>query len=316
MLGKIIREWLKNASEQRSTQLVLDQKIVLTTDVGLTRTENQDRVAVLFFRPDNPLLKPFICVALSDGMGGMINGAECATIAIAELFSSLIGSTESSGFLKLKQGVLKSNVAVYTYANGNGGATLSAILIETNGIAYYANVGDSRIYAVPNDKSDLVRVTIDDTLQEAFGGQGRELVQYIGIGAAMVPHVDLLPRYLQSVFVTSDGAHYFDANVFKEIILQADNPKRASERIIALARWLGGPDNATIAAFRPSEISSILARDPSSAVTIWSGAGELQLPYALSQMLESTDQKSDPIPEKNDAPTYGICHRRAPRDRN
>ncbi|MVT70024.1 hypothetical protein GPL21_33615 [Bradyrhizobium pachyrhizi] len=296
MLGTLIRDWLENVSEQRSTQLVLDQKIVLATDVGLQRNENQDRVAALQFTPNNSTMRPFICVAVSDGMGGMLNGAECATITIAELFSSLISNAEVSADAKLRTAASHSNEAVYQFAKGKGGATLSAVLVENDGSAYYLNVGDSRIYVVPNDRSDIVRATIDDTLHEAFGGQSRELVQFVGIGRVMLPRIDRLPRDARSVFITSDGAHYFDPSIFKQIILEADTVRRGSERIIAIARWLGGPDNASIAAFHPSEILSKLTQKPGSVATIWSGGGELQLAYAPQQVAYGGGASEAPPP--------------------
>jgi len=46
--------------------------------------------------------------------------------------------------------------------------------------------------------------------------------------------------------MTSDGTHYIDQQIFKTVIEKADDANRAAERLLALARWLGGPDNASI----------------------------------------------------------------------
>jgi PPM family protein phosphatase len=144
---------------------------------------------------------------------------------------------------------------------------------------------------------NIRRVTVDDSLKEAFGGQGRELVQFIGIGPALVPRVETLPRELDSLFITSDGAHYFDQAVFKDLILQAADPVRATERIVALARWLGGPDNASVAAFRISDVLSAIKQSKASSMpTMWSGTSQLRIAKANSPEVKSAGAPTLPPP--------------------
>ena len=191
MIESMFRDWLHRVAPDRATQLILDKSAILATDVGLRRSENQDRVAALRVQPVERNLQPFICFAVSDGMGGMKNGAECATLTFAALFSSLVQSKEVDLRNRLTDATHHANKAVHDYALGKGGATLSAVVIQKRGAAHYVNVGDSRITLTTRSSPNLNRLTIDDTLKEAFGGQGGELVQFIGILAT-----HLLPRAL------------------------------------------------------------------------------------------------------------------------
>ena len=240
----------------------------LISDVGLIRSENQDRavaVQVAKLRPGSP---SFTCLAVSDGMGGMFAGEACAIITLSSFVSGLLSAHRLSAIERLQAAARAANSAVYAFAQGKGGATLSAVLVEETGRSWHVNVGDSRVYIVSEARQKLDRVTVDDTLQEAFGGHGRELVQFVGIGPALLPRVGELPRDADQVFITSDGAHYFSPELLEQLILRAGEPRRAAERIVAVSRWLGGPDNATVAAFRPGDLIGSQSGS-NHAVRVW-----------------------------------------------
>jgi PPM family protein phosphatase len=271
----IIADWISATVLQRSQQLIFDQNAVIATDIGVIRGENQDRVAALHV----PIgIRPFVCFALSDGMGGMRDGGECATTAVAAFFESLINNSGMDGQRKLSLAIRAANDTVYQTWQGKGGATLSAILIESEQSIHIANVGDSRVYALDSDWKTLRRLTIDDNLKEAFGGTDNGLVQFIGIGKSLVPRIEQLPPTVSTLVITSDGAHYFDANTFDRLLVNAAEPLRATERLLALARWLGGPDNASVAAFKVSDVlKSLRSSTRSKLPTMWSGISQLHL---------------------------------------
>jgi serine/threonine protein phosphatase PrpC len=259
---------------QRSRQTLFDDKAIIVSDIGLLRTENQDRVAALRVS-DGP--RPFVCFALSDGMGGMKDGGPCATVTVAAFFSSLIAASELEPQQRLHMSTNVANEAVYKQWQGRGGATLSAILIEDGNSVYVSNVGDSRVYALNAEWTKLTRLTVDDNLKEAFGGADRGLVQFIGIGNSLVPNVQHVPAGFDSFFITSDGTHYFDERIFEQLLLHATEPLRATDRLLALARWLGGPDNASVAALTLSNLLNKLDRESGSLPTVWSGNSQLHL---------------------------------------
>jgi serine/threonine protein phosphatase PrpC len=293
MIENMIRDWLHTVAPDRAAQLILDKSAILVTDVGLRRSENQDRVAALRVQPLGRNIQPFICFAVSDGMGGMKNGAECATLTLAALFSSLVQSNDVDSRSRLIQAAYRANKTVHEYALGKGGATLSAVLVEKSGAAHYVNVGDSRIYTVTRNTLKVERVTVDDTLKEAFGGEGGELVQFIGIGTPLLPRSGKLPSDADGVLLTSDGAHFIEPSLLAQIIERAADPIRAAERLVALSRWLGGPDNASVSAFRLPDIAKYLVNSASSPATIWSGSIQLQIAFE-PQEVSSNKQSAKP----------------------
>lgn len=266
----------------------------MISDVGVKRSQNQDRVATAQVGRGVPGSRAFICVAVSDGMGGMIDGERCAIITLSSFITALIVGGTRSAAERLMFAARMANNDVNSFAKGKGGATLSAVLLEENGATWTINVGDSRIYVVPSGREVVERATVDDTLADAFGGQGRELVQFVGIGEALRPNVSELKTSADQVLITSDGAHFFDKHLFDQIVLNAGEPKRAADRLVALSRWLGGPDNATVAAFRPTDLVNSLASDPHTT-RVWTPN-------------EVTNFVVLPAPPSGAAPTYNPAH--------
>lgn len=268
MLNETLSRLLAGPVAPRQAVNVRLPAFALMSDVGLTRHENQDRAIVAQVGRLHPDVSAFTCLAVSDGMGGMFAGEACAIITLSAFVSGLVSSRNRNGAERLIAAARIADSAVHAFAQGKGGATLSAVLVEETGRAWHLNVGDSRIYIVSDARQRLERITVDDNLQEAFGGHGKELVQFIGIGSSLLPRVGELPPSADQVYITSDGAHYFSPELLQELVIRAGDPKRAAERIIAVSRWLGGPDNATVAAFRPRDlVSTEVATD--SAVRVW-----------------------------------------------
>jgi len=121
MLENMIRDWLNSVAEDRASQIILDKTVILATDIGLRRSENQDRVGAIRVQPLNSKVRPFICLAVSDGMGGMKNGAQCATLTLAALFRSLIQGRDNDVAKRLQVATNDANDAVNKYAQGKGG---------------------------------------------------------------------------------------------------------------------------------------------------------------------------------------------------
>ncbi len=245
----------------------------------------------------------------------MKDGGACATVSIAAFFSALISASELEPQRKLHIATNIANETVYRTWQGRGGATLSAVLIEGSQSIFVSNVGDSRVYALDAEWSKLSRVTVDDNLKEAFGGADRGLVQFIGIGKSLVPNVQQVSAGLNSFLVTSDGAHYFDDKIFEKLLLSATEPLRATDRLLALARWLGGPDNASVAAFTVSHLLNKLNRVNRSLPTVWSGYSQLHLQRTPSKVstVDSPPSQSTDEQVRSQATKQKIANKRKSR---
>jgi serine/threonine protein phosphatase PrpC len=306
MTDNALKNWIGGVATERSLLSILGGSVVIATEVGLTRKENQDRVGALLVQP-NAAKAPFLCIALSDGMGGMRDGAACATLTIASLFKSLLSNhTTKAPNDRLKEATLYANRVVNDFARGSGGATLSAVLVGAHGPAWFVNVGDSRIYVLTENSPTLDRITVDDTLKEAFGGVGNQLVQFIGVGPSILPRIDLLPPGVKDVLLTSDGAHFVEPDLLRQVVIHANDPRRIAERITALSRWLGGPDNSSVCTLRLPDLMDHLNEAPPSVATVWSGASELQIIHDNqldNRMIPSTNTLRDQASNRSEPST-------------
>jgi PPM family protein phosphatase len=276
----------------RTVQTHLGGAIALGTDIGLNRKENEDRVVALqTFHPD--LGTPTLVAAVADGMGGMLDGGTCAEITVAAFVQEFVTPQSGSLALRLTKSAQKANQAVFARYGERGGSTLSAVAINANGVMVGINVGDSRIYA--STASGFIQLTTDDTLSAAFGGQGNSLIQFIGTGDGMRSHLIDVPSSAHMLFVSSDGAHYPDAQTFGDLMARSPDPKAATERALALARWLGSPDNASIIAIDVAQVRTSLASSSSRLFATLGLTGSVQIVSDLPP--------SPPVVSSDDGPS-------------
>lgn len=214
------------------------------SSLKLSRAENQDRALAMQILSDTKLIEVGI---LCDGMGGMIDGAECASLAIASFIHSFIKEHNLDIKDRLQVSVYNSNSAVYNKYKAYGGATLSAFALDSKGNFEAINIGDSRIYLVIDNK--LKQMTIDDTPKGILGESGvsNTLLQHIGM-IDIKPHVINLPNVsnVSKIILTSDGAHFIEHSTLEFILTQNKSSKELAEQVTDVAKQCGGTDNATI----------------------------------------------------------------------
>lgn len=271
MLTDRFLKWFLRKTANQGVQSLCDLPIAISTDLGLVRKENQDRVAVMRIAKSSAN-KPFVVVALADGMGGMIDGRECASRALASFFNSLIVYRKESPRKRLELASREANSFVYEFAKGKGGSTLSAILIEAGSPPVTLNIGDSRIYATQSSSTDdieLIRLTIDDTLEEAVGGSGKELLQFVGMGDEISPHVDEVPSDKLKVLISSDGVHFIRHEKLKDVLSTDNQFETAAEKLNELVKQDGAPDNASLILASLSGIETALAEPSAATIEVY-----------------------------------------------
>ena len=112
------------------------------------RKANQDRVAYCYSRDS-------LCMIVADGMGGHLHGevaAQIATQFIAEAFQRQAVPRIEEPFRFLLDTIMNAHLAIIDYANVRGlletpRTTVVACIVQ-DGLAYWAHVGDSRLYHV------------------------------------------------------------------------------------------------------------------------------------------------------------------------
>lgn len=290
ILHEQIHAWLHRKNISSSVRRVSMLPAAIATDIGLVRKENQDRVAVLKFRPFSKN-KDMIVIALADGMGGMEGGANAASLTVSTFFTEIIKHSGLPIRQCLEIAVLKANESVLKVYNGNGGATLSALAVDDSDNITAINVGDSRIYSI--NAEHIKQISEDDTLavlakkySEHLGSDsgvidsrlGGELVQFIGLDGVLEIHfhdIRLLPGGV--VALTSDGAHTIDSNNLRKLYAHSNNTGVFAKRVIDLASWFGGFDNASIAVVEISNILSSLDVSSGDVINLWDPFGEMKV---------------------------------------
>jgi serine/threonine protein phosphatase PrpC len=278
-----LASWFMRKTGHSGIRRIASLNAAISTDIGLTRDANEDRVAIC--KGYNLHGQPYVLAALCDGIGGMKEGATCAALAVGHLFSSLAEQALNNRAAEevLRHAVSAANEAVHHRFEAKGGCTLSAVLLTGPGRGYLANVGDSRIYRYT--EGQLLQLTVDDTIAGQLGRKrvddvGTQLIQYIGIGNSLEIHVaplEIAPT--DSVLLCSDGIHYVDGKWLSVLLQHATDPGAALKRLTDTATWLGGRDNASAALLSPQgAVPAYGTRlDACAELDVWDAFGEVQI---------------------------------------
>src|SRR5581483_11277005 len=138
------------ASLTSSRRLVV--QAVLKTDVGRVRSENQDFGTYTTPREEASSHPGGRLMIVADGMGGHRGGATASRLAVETVKAQYLGSETGDVAAALRDALTRANARVFTEAQSNAdlrgmGTTTSALVIRGTQ-AWFAHVGDSRIYRV------------------------------------------------------------------------------------------------------------------------------------------------------------------------
>lgn len=253
----------------------------IASDVGVVREENQDRVALVRGIDRNG--SPFILAALADGIGGMRQGAECAALTLGAFIDAVIYEAQQTIDAKdwLRKAAYQADRAVHARQAGEGGSTLAALLFPKGQPAVWLSIGDSRVYHTVEAK--MKQLSMDDTLEGQLGkpiegGRRSELLQFIGIGEGLEPHIEAVPSELNgTLLLTTDGVHFIDAAYLGKVAHFAQDLGVCARRFMELAKMLGGPDNASVVALSIEALSEASIPQVDSAYEVWDPFGELHV---------------------------------------
>lgn len=275
---------------------VADLPMAIATDTGLVRKENQDRAAIIRVQLSDDM--PTIIAVVCDGMGGMNDGAICSSLAASTFLSVFVQNINLPVKERLISSVIEANNAVFAKYKGTGGSTLSAFVIDSQEGILGVNVGDSRIYSMENNV--LLQMTVDDTLAGQFAqdnesAYGRnELLQYVGMGQGIEPHIISLSgsTKLPNILLTSDGIHFLNKRIMELVTNHATDSALAVKRLIEIAKWCGGYDNASAIIANLSTVILEKANLNRGEVEIWDAFGELRVINVQNPDFDTENHKS------------------------
>lgn len=244
------------------------------SDTGCVRQSNQDRILL------DADLGLFL---LADGMGGHGHGEIAAQLAIesAHHFLKLSHETldvtwpygfdvrRTLGENRLSTAFQLSNHLVWSRTGEvpqyvGMGTTLTGVVVN-HGRLSVGNVGDSRVYLLRDGR--LEQLTIDDTwvgnlmrngslTEEQAKTHSMRHVLTQAIGSARPVEVATGDRELQPgdrLLLTSDGVHGVIGHFRLTDLASGPDLEEAARAIIAEARELGAPDNASCILVRYAE---------------------------------------------------------------
>ena len=210
----------------------------MRTHQGSVRSDNQDRVLMARWQDGG---QTAWILAVADGIGGGREGAAAAASALSAFTAAMLELSDVSLPTQLARASLRANRTVYERWRGKEGSTLSAVGVRGEQRAW-VNMGDSRIYGI-DAHGDVSQLTHDDSLP-----LGRGLVQFIGIGQGLVPHVGVISPTHHLALITTDGVHQYVDPLLPALARTAQrNNSALVDRMVHLALWCGGEDNATTA---------------------------------------------------------------------
>jgi serine/threonine protein phosphatase PrpC len=279
-----VTTWLLRRTPNGGVRRVAPLAAAVASEIGCVRSENQDRAIIVRGRDAEG--QNYAIFAVADGIGGMKNGAECAALTLGAFVAGL---TQGAKYVIydsatwIRNAAIRADQAVYSEYRGNGGSTLVALILRPGEPARWLSVGDSRVYSSSDKK--LTQVSVDDTIAGQLGKGFRgntdqtRLLQYIGMGSELEPHIAKIDHSAETVLLTTDGVHFLSTapEWLSQIINNSPDPGICVKRLVDLAKWCGGPDNATVAMISLVSDWENEERPPYACIEIWDSFGELQL---------------------------------------
>ncbi len=259
------------------------------SDPGIKRKQkpNEDSLlAVMGERTHNSLPQQFGLFVVADGMGGHANGQDASRLAIQTMVDRILPRLSSSedmddqAFVQLLvNGVQQANLAVYQHnleQHADMGTTMTSAIV-VGGMAYIANVGDSRTYLY-REPQGLHKITHDHSVvaslveagiirsEDVYTHPKRNQI-YRSLGEKPDLEIDSFIEALQpgdKLLLCSDGlwemVHDRDPQRDKDIqrIMSISNtdPKQTVNALINAANEGGGEDNISVIVVSVTEATS------------------------------------------------------------
>ena len=222
-------------------------KVYHATHVGKVRKNNED--ALIFIEPET--------FVVADGMGGAAAGEIASQMLVDTAKNFLPNVPEPWSEDILKKTILKANAAILRTAaeneNYRGMGTTATILHIYDGRAYFAHVGDSRIYRLKNNQ--LEQITEDHSYVEELVRRGELtpeearfhplknlLTQAVGVIEEIEVDTASFPVESGDIFLLcTDGlTNMISDETIAEILRESASPV---DDLIAAALQNGGHDN-------------------------------------------------------------------------
>ncbi|WP_412070367.1 PP2C family protein-serine/threonine phosphatase [Rubrivirga sp. IMCC43871] len=239
--------------------------LAVVSDVGHVRDQNEDRGRSVRPGDAETLASKGVLVLVADGMGGHEAGDIASTTA-ADVVSERYYALPASPRAALERAFTEANARIYAAAGAPGrtgmGTTCTALVLR-GAEAYWAHVGDSRLYRFRDGA--IERLTIDHSMvaemvaegmlteEEARHHDARNVITR-ALGIHPETEVTLAGPDVVApgdVYVLmSDGLYDLVSDLEIAAALVAPSVHTAAHALVDRAKARGGHDNVTVAVVR------------------------------------------------------------------
>jgi serine/threonine protein phosphatase PrpC len=234
------------------------------TSIGKIRDTNEDS----FGKDNTPNGYLFV---VCDGMGGHVGGKEASKTAVEKILEYFQKKYENPQ-LALNEALDYANKSIFYTARDNpalkGMGTTACVLLLQDNLAWFAHVGDSRIYLYCHAEKRLHRITKDHSFVQTLvdkwengevGGipdyaaenhaQKNIIMRALGIKEDMQPTISSVKPANGDIFlICSDGlTGMVNDSAIENVLSKADSTLQEKGAELMQMAWdNGGKDNTTI----------------------------------------------------------------------
>ncbi len=233
-------------------------RIYSVTDIGRRRSSNQDFI----YASEQPVGNLPNLMIVADGMGGHNAGDLASRYTVESMIEYLGQAKEERPIPLLSESIHFANDRVIEKAStdrsleGMGTTVVAAVIRD--GYLYVANVGDSRLYLIDDDIS---QITKDHSLVEEMIRMGElkrkdarthpdKNVITRAIGVKSPVRIDFFDVKLEAgdrILLCSDGlTNMVEDSGIWQIVRDSGSPKEAAQHLVNEANKNGGKDNISV----------------------------------------------------------------------
>src|SRR4051812_23522973 len=233
------------------------------SDLGMRRSNNQDSLATVVTSDVATWATRGHLLMVADGMGAHAAGELASKLAVDNIPHTYFKLRDLYPPAALRQAIRDANTTIHSKGQSSigfqgMGTTCSCLVLLPQG-ALVAHIGDSRIYRLRGDV--LEQLTFDHSLvwEMADAGQMSEadVPSYIpknvitrSLGPHASIHIDLEGPYSaesgDKFLICSDGLSGPVTDEEIGVMLYCMDPDDATETLVDLANFRGGPDNISV----------------------------------------------------------------------
>ena len=248
------------------------------SDQGMSRSENQDACGHF----EGALGRLYV---VCDGMGGHAGGQIASTLAVQTIGEGFESALAGEPCALLRGLVKEANKRVYQHAQGDPaltgmGTTVVMLLVDPAGeSAWWANVGDSRLYRVRDERLEQLscdhtvvqRLIEQDKLRESQASlhpQAGVLSRSLGVEAEVEVDVSCERAPLRSgdlFLLCSDGLTTMMADEDIERFMLSQPLSKLPRELVNIANLRGGYDNITVQVVGAGELPEVKPRSQPAA---------------------------------------------------